>query len=188
MQQRYDLYGTIHKGLRRELAIMLADLGAIDTACDQAVADVAGRLRALVAILFSHAHHEDKHLGPHLRRLVPALHAEMEHEHVALDAALAELDAAAVALSAHGDRRSAAKALYLQLTEWTARCFLHMHREETAYTAAFHAAYTDAEIGEIEHALVSDIAPTELGRIMEIMMLAMSEPDRRAFAAQAVAA
>lgn len=174
MQQRHDLYATVHKGLRRELAIAIADLGTLDPHSDSAVADFVARFRGLVQLLFAHARHEDTHLGPHLARLAPQLYAEMEHEHVALDHELAGLDHAA----AQPLDRRALHALYLRVTAWVGRYLLHIYREETAYMAVFHAAYTDAELGAIEGALIGSIEPVLLDRFMQVMVLAMNPADR----------
>src|ERR1700749_2391670 len=99
MQQRYELYGNVHKGLRRELAILVADLGTLDPNNRAAVADFVARFRAMIVLLESHTAHEDAHLGPHLQRLVPELFAQMEAEHLVLDAELRALDAMAVAFT-----------------------------------------------------------------------------------------
>lgn len=176
---RYDLYGNIHKALRRELAILVADLGTLDPNSDHAVADYVARFRGLAQLLRSHTEHEDAHLGPHLQRLVPQLFSEMEAEHVMLDAAVDALDHRAAELFAQPERRRVMHEMYLELTQFIGRYWLHLHREETAYQAAFHAAYSDAELAAIEGALVASIEPGERDRFMQMMSLAMNVEDQR---------
>ncbi|AKU99604.1 hypothetical protein AKJ09_06268 [Labilithrix luteola] len=177
---RHNIYRDVHKGLRRELASLVTDIGMLDARTEE-FDRAAARFRQLRRLLEAHHDHEDVHIGPHLKRHAPRLFEEMEKEHGLLAREIAALSVHAdAALSAAGDDRIyGVRTFYMALGAFMARYFLHMDEEERSYLAALQAAYTDAELGAIEGALVGSIAPDMLECFMAIMLPAMN-PDERA--------
>lgn len=164
MGSRYDMYNNVHKGLRRALCGLLTDAGSATAA---EFPEIGSRWLALEEKLHAHHQHEDRFIGPHLARIAPALFAQMEREHAAIDQELAAVRAAA-----------APNAFYRALARFTSIYFAHMAEEEGAFSDALFAAYTDRDLMAIEGELVASIPPPKLGEFMAMMLPAMNLDER----------
>jgi hypothetical protein len=87
-------------------------------------------------------------------------------------------DGAAAVGFARGPRGTALARLYRTLALFVADNFHHMHTEETAHNAVLWAAYSDAQLEAIEHALVSSIPPAEMFEALQWFVPALSAPER----------
>jgi hypothetical protein len=179
-QARYDLYGPVHKGLRRAMTDMLVRLGAADFNDDDARRRLLDDLTALLEVSRSHILHEEQHihaaLEAHDHRVVSdAAHAHDHHrdsfetlEALIADATLAEPAA----------RPAAARALYLAFSVFVADDLAHMAHEEQVMQPILHARFTDAELAALEGAILADLSPAESMLFMRMMLPAVS-PDER---------
>lgn len=178
MKTRFNLYRPIHKGLRLELVQLLVEAGSADPSSLESVGAVTARFGQAARLVEAHHHHEDLHLGPILARLAPAIHAEMEVDHGALDRDLASLRDIAERLAVDPNRAEGLQAFYLGYAAFVSRLFLHLDREEHAYMEALQAAYSDAELHAIDGAIVASVEPELLPVFFSHMIPAMNPPER----------
>jgi hypothetical protein len=164
MGSRYDMYNNVHKGLRRVLCGLLTDAGSATAA---EYPEISSRWLAVEDKLHAHHEHEDRFIGPHLARIAPALFAQMEREHHAIDQEIAAVRGAA-----------SPQAFYRALARFSSIYFAHMAEEEGAFSDALFAAYTDRDLMAIEGELVASIPPAKLGEFMAIMLPAMNLDER----------
>jgi hypothetical protein len=168
MEHRVDLYRNVHKGIRRMLAQLVDEAGALDPSSPTEVAALAQRFRGAARVLEAHHVHEEKFIGPHLERAAPPLFARMERDHEALGHDLERLQASAV--SAHS--------FYLDLASYVGRYFTHIDQEERVFNVALQAAFSDAELLAIEQALVASIAPELMGEFLTMVLPALNAAER----------
>jgi Hemerythrin HHE cation binding domain len=177
---RRDFYAGVHKALRLFMTRTLCDIGCTDPGDADAVRSALDTLERLLALCEGHLAHENEFVHPALERARPGSAARVagEHEHHA--EAIADLRdlAALVADSGPGARAAALGRLYRTLALFVADNFQHMHVEETAHNAVLWAAYTDDELGAIEHALVASIPPAEMFEALQWFLPALNAPER----------
>lgn len=179
---RMDMYASIHKALRAFMADTLMGLGRVDTDDDLELSQACARVLALMDFCRSHLHHENEFVHPAMERRAPGSAGAVAHEHQAHEQAIAALaTGAAQLLACQRDRRArVAHALYQQLALFVAHNFEHMHLEETAHNAALWAHYSDAELADLENALVASIPPMEMMVILRWMLPYMTHAERTA--------
>lgn len=167
---RHDFYAVIHKALRRELALLVAEAGTARTPSDWRA--IAGRLRSVELVLDEHAGHEARFLHPRLCEVDAKLVERIDRDHVLLegsfDAALRAVDGAASSGDADDRRRA-----YRELASFVVRYSQHMLVEELEAMPAFWSAATDAELLEIHASLVASIPPDTMGSFLSLMLPAI---------------
>ncbi|ESQ77109.1 hypothetical protein [Asticcacaulis sp. AC402] len=171
---RHDLYGFIHKGLRKAQAEMLVRLGnedMITASGRQTLAD----LRRLLALAALHIQHEETFVHPHME---DAALLERQHDHhrdtfQRLENLIRGIEGAPSALVPAHARR-----LYLAFGHYVAQDLLHMYEEETVAQPHLWAAMTDAQIGAIEGAIMSSISPQNMAAFMDLIVPALSPAER----------
>lgn len=161
---RFDMYGAIHKALRRFMNLTVDRLGRLDVADDAELGAALDQTQALLAHLRSHLRHENDHVHTAIEARVPAGarrtaddHAEHLEAIVALEDEAARLRAAPTA-----ERDARAARLYRHLALFAAENVQHMHHEETVNQALLHAHYSDVELVEIHDRLIASIPPAEM--------------------------
>jgi hypothetical protein len=182
---RYDLYGPVHKGLRRAQADMLVRLGSADFGRDGASALLAD-LRGLLAIAASHLAHEEEHIHRALEARIPGASSRLEHQHEAHFPRFEGMErlVAAIEAAEPADRPALGRALYLSFAAYVAEDLEHMHEEETVTWPLLCAHFRDEELAAIEGAIVGSLSPQENMAFMRMMIPAMNPAERaRLFAA-----
>jgi hypothetical protein len=161
---RYDLYGPIHKAIRRFMNDTLQRLGALDVADDDAVAAALDQLDSLLAALRRHVKHENDFLHTAIEARQPGGARGTAEEHVEHLETLAALEAESAALRAapFEQRDQRAGLLYRHVALLVAENLQHMHIEETANNALLWAHYADVELMDIHDRLVATIPPGEM--------------------------
>lgn len=177
---RYDLYGNIHKGLRRTECLLLSRLGANDFADAAATDKLLADLRRLLAMAAAHVRHEDTEIHAALngRGIATGLVDEQHDDHRAAFAALEDRIAAVEAAPA-AHRAEAGRALYLAFAAYIADDFAHMHEEETVTAPLLWRHFTDEELLAIEMRIIASLPPEENMAFTRMMLPAMN-PDQRA--------
>lgn len=176
----FDLYRDIHKGIRQELFAVTATAGSLDPADRNGRVTLAARVRDVVALLVSHAHHEDDAIQPALEEHAPELAAEIAADHHALDARLRELgeQAGAAADPARREERRAVHELYVDFAAFTSTYLAHQDLEERAVMPALEDAIGAEAVAGIHAAIIGSIPPDEMARSLAVMLPAMNVDDR----------
>lgn len=181
-QPRYDMYSAIHKGIRFAHCQQLMQLGSFDITDDGATAAVVQSLRQHMILCSGHLHHENEHIHTALEAKSPGASSVAEEGHAEHEQSFTELykliDALAAAPAA--ERAEAVQALYRRFALFMADDFEHMNDEETVLQSELQQAFSDAELRDIEHRIVTSIPPEEAPLSMVPMLVAMHPSDRHA--------
>ncbi|MCX5497163.1 hypothetical protein OSH11_20845 [Kaistia dalseonensis] len=179
-EERYNLYTTIHKGLRRAQMRLLERIGSIDAYNDDGLAALIADMRLLVTLGRKHLIHENEHIhGVIEERHLGATDGLVEdHEHHERDFDEIEqmLNTLEVAMA---PRRSALlRALYLRYSQFIAEDFTHMVEEETETLSLLHQTFDDETLAAIEQRIVSSVDPEMMLHFLRIMIPAMNPSER----------
>ena len=161
---RHDLYGPVHKALRRFMGDTLQRAGSADPFDDADLADTLGQVESLLARDAQPPEARERlrargHRGPPARG---ALQTADDHVgHLESIAAL-EADVQALRAAPCEQRDHRMGRLYRHLALFVAENLNHMQLEETANNALLWAHYTDAELQEIHDRLIASIPPAEM--------------------------
>lgn len=174
---RYDIYGNVHKGLRRTQCLLLSRLGANDFGDGAATEKLLADLRRLLAMAAAHVKHEDTEIHAALngRGIATDLIDEQHEDH---HAAFRLLEDRIAAVEAASDRTEAGRALYLAFAAYIADDFAHMHEEETVTAPLLWQHFTDEELLAIETRIVSSLPPEENMAFTRMMLPAMNPAQR----------
>ena len=177
---RYDLYGTIHRALRKAEMEFLARLGALDASDNAAVADMMAQLRRLLVLGRFHLHDENEFIHTALESRAPGSSAGLAEDHEQHERAFVELETfiQRVEAAKGAARRSVIRALYHRYAIFIAHDFEHMLEEETVTLPLLHRLFSDAELAEIEHKIVTSIPPDVMLDVLRLMFPAV-EPKVR---------
>ncbi len=172
---RHDIYGPIHKGLRRAHADLMGRLGWADYTVDQAplLADLREHLR----LAAKHLAHEEAHIHPALEARAPQAASRLDHQHGHHRSRFAEVEHRTRAVEAGGGP-TAGRALYLEFAQMVAEDLAHMHEEETTTWPRLCALFSDAELLEMEMTIIASLTPADTIAFMRIMIPAMNPAER----------
>jgi hypothetical protein len=174
---RYDIYVNIHKALRLFMSDTLVRVGRMDIDDAPELAATLAQLQTLLDGCRSHLDHENRFIHAAIEARRPGASRRIAGEHVDHLEAIAALEAEAAALRAL-PTPAAALRLYRRLSHFVAENLEHMLVEESEHNAALWAAYTDAEIAEIEQRLVASLDPVEMGLLLRWFVPAMNPTER----------
>lgn len=174
-----DLYRDIHKGIRAELFATTEAAGRVDPADLASRADLATQVDGLVALLVSHADHEDTHVQPAIEVHLPPMAERIAADHERIEGRLDDL--VELAQARPGDpagQRTQTHRLYLELASFTGAYLEHQDLEERIVMPALDgAAGVDACLA-MHQAIVGSIPPEEMARSLALMLPAMNIDDR----------
>ena len=179
---RYDLYASIHKGLRSFMSETLVRVGRIDVADGGDRDGALAQLDELLQFCAAHLRHENEFVHTAIEARQPAGSRRIadEHgEHLESIAALAAEAAALRTASSSKAPRLAAR-LYRHLSLFIAENFQHMHIEETVHNALLWQHYSDAELAALHGRLLASITPAEQMRVVRWMVPACTPVERAA--------
>ncbi len=185
-QPRFNIYQSVHKGLRAFMADTLNRVGATDDADAVECKDACKQVRSLLEVCAAHLTHENEFIHSAMERRSPgsASQCAAEHqEHVAHIEELLGLVQAAEQASAAGNGATAWQRLYQQLSLFVADNLAHMILEERDHNAVLWANYTDAEIHDIHKALLSCVPADEMALHFRWMIPQLSHAERLAMLA-----
>jgi hypothetical protein len=179
---RFDIYAFIHKGIRAFMGATLDLVGRLDPLDPQELAATLRELRSLTGFLRAHLHHENQFVHPALEARRPGSACRTAGEHVAHERALEALEGDALALERATDdaRADAAQRLYRRLALLVADNLEHMEVEESENNAVLWADYSDAELAQIQQALLATVPPEEMSLSLRWMLPAMAPAERAA--------
>lgn len=179
---RYDLYGIVHKGLRKAQCALLGRLGTADFENSAETAELLADLRALLALAASHVEHEDRHIHLALRNHAAASTERLDDQHEDHRQAFLQLEELALGLERALPKRKAAagRKLYLAFSAYVGDDLLHMYEEETVTAPLLWALFSDAELQAIEMAILGSLPPEKNMAFLRIMIPAISRDERAA--------
>jgi hypothetical protein len=174
---RVDLYQPIHKALRSFMGDTLVRLGALDTTDAGEVEATLGQAEALLALMASHAHHENDFLHPAIESRRPGATSRAAGEHVEHLASVDALQAEVATLRRHPGAERALR-LYRHFALFMAENLAHMHHEETVLGAALWDSHCDAELEAIHRTLLASVPPQEMALVLRWMVPALDPAAR----------
>lgn len=174
---RFDIYASVHKGLRMFMADTLTRVGRLDLDDSTELSATLGQLAELLDSCRSHLGHENEFIHTAIEARQPGASLRIAGEHEDHLSAIAALVGDTAALKAQ-PTAAALHRLYRHLAVFVAENFAHMDIEETAHNAALWAAYSDAELAGIEGRLLASIGPEEMATWLRWMVPAMSPAER----------
>jgi hypothetical protein len=177
---RYDGYRGVHKALRLFMSDSLTRVGRADPEDDEDVRGTLEQIGDLLRMCELHLHHENEFIHPALERAQPGSSTRIRREHAQHIETIREIrELAGLADHPRAAQRAAALSrLYLALALFVAENFEHMHVEETLHNAVLWAHYSDAELIEIDRALVASIPPQAMHRALHWFLPALNAAER----------
>lgn len=179
-RSRFNMYQSVHKGLRAFMADTLNKVGRTDYTDALERQEAASQLRSLLDICCQHLAHENQFLHTAMERRSPGSAQRCADEHVAHVAHIASLgNSLEDALrAATPDQEQAWQQLYLALSLFVGENFEHMLMEERAHNAVLWLHYSDEELIEIHDALLATIPADEMAIHFRWMLPQLSHPER----------
>jgi len=177
---KYDLYGSVHKGLRFSLCELLSRFGQADATDSAGTQRLLDDLDGVLYMLDAHAAHENAHLHRALeaRHAGASAHLAGTHERLDRKAAAVRVSAAAYAHVETEARAPALRALYLAYSTLVGEHLVHMADEELHAQRALDRLYEKEELGQIHGALLRDTGPEESTVFMSAMAAGSSPAER----------
>jgi len=176
----FNTYRDIHKGIRAELFALTASAGNLDPYDRASRADLARHVQSVLALLVSHAEHEDAVVQPVLEAELPGLAARIAIDHPHIEAQIEEIrdlaDGAVDAPDAHV--RDLVFCVYMELASFTAVYLTHQDFEERDVMPALERAVGVEAVVELDRAIVGSITPDEMMSTLPLMLTAMNIEDR----------
>ena len=173
-----DLYRDIHKGIRSELFGVTVQAGNLDPGVRTNRVELAGRIRAAVDLLVSHAEHEDHAIQPAIELHLPAFAETIATDHVALEARMDTLVEMAEETVDAADTYAAVHRMYLEFASFTASYLQHQDFEERVVMPALDHAIGVPAVGAIHGAIIGSIPPDEMAQSLALMLPAMNVDNR----------
>lgn len=177
---RYNIYSIIHKALRGWMTDVLHRWGRMDVEDECERKQAMQGVRALLDALSAHLRHENDVVHPAIEKSRQGGAARTAQDHVEHEHAIARLrDELAAFTSARPElRASLAHGFYLHLSTFVAENLEHMAVEETENHSALIAAYSEREVLELEHRIVSSLPPEESAATMRWMFAYINAAER----------
>ncbi|AKF10862.1 hemerythrin domain-containing protein [Sandaracinus amylolyticus] len=177
--QRPSFYREVHKGVRAMLASLVERAGRTDFGDAGNITRLRNETTEIFALLESHAHHEDEHVGPLLRSYAPVTAAELDAAHVEHHERMRLMVSTLVAAERGGPRAAdLGHEFVVALSRFAGELALHMADEEELAMPALWAALDDARIDAVHQALVRSIPPQTAFAFYRWMLPAVSAPER----------
>ena len=184
---RFDLFLTVHKGIRAELFETVRLVARTDFSDRAEARAAAARVQRSFAFLEEHAHHEEQVVFAALRRHAAVLCAELDNEHSRIDGLMLEITKLVARLEEAEplERAGCGRRLYGLLGCFVAEYLRHMEREEGETNKRLWAHFGDEQLLEMQGRIIGSIEPARLGQWMELILPELNAPERAALLAGA---
>ncbi len=174
--QRFDIYGPIHKALRRCMGGTLARLGTLDPHNEAERNVVLNDLDALLTLMNSHLQHENDfiHTAIEARRPGGAQRTADDHtEHLDSITSLQD-ESRALRNAPPAQRPALAQRLYSHFAVFVGENYIHMLVEETQNNAQLWVRYSDAELIALHDLLLASVPPVEMAQVVRWMAVSLN--------------
>jgi hypothetical protein len=175
---RFNMYQSVHKGLRAFMADTLTKVGQTDYTDAVEREEAAARLRSLLHVCAEHLAHENQFVHSAMERRQPGSAQRCAGEHVEHLAQIASLNACLDHALASTPGAKAWQQLYHALSLFVAENFEHMLLEEREHNQVLWQHYSDEELIEIHDALLASVPPDEMAVHFRWMVPQLSHPER----------
>jgi iron-sulfur cluster repair protein YtfE (RIC family) len=152
-QPRFDVYGSLHKGIRSLMTELMYDLGKSDVKNSSALTALGEKLGYLWDILHVHAQGEEEFIFPHLLKKDKAFHQKLKQAHEKFEK---DADFFKEAFKEFLEADSEAAEKQQEMTKFTKRYntfvseyFSHMQDEELGANPILWAMLDDEALMEI---------------------------------------
>ena len=184
-QDRHDPYGPVHKGIRAAHMRCLVAIGAADAGSEAGIDRLVAEISDHLAMCQTHLDDENSvlHVALEERCAGASAHAAEDHDdHLQSFRELSALLSRLVSVAP--DRRAVVLAeLYRRFGRFVADDLLHMEHEEHVLLPDLQAAFTDAELRELEGRIVASIPPAHMVMFLDAMLEALPQADGTAMLA-----
>ena len=180
ISERHDLYGVVHRGLRKAEMDLLARLGAVDASDGDAVAAVIADFRRLLVLARYHLVDENEYIHTALEARRPGASAGLADDHAGHERSFVEIERMIEGLEAApaARRKRLVGALYHRTSDFVAHDFAHMLEEETVIQPMLHDLFSDDELRAIEGRIIGSIPPQVMLDFVRIMIPAIDPAAR----------
>lgn len=176
-QARDDLFTMIHKALRAGLFDAAVEAGGIDWGDRVQVEELERRWSRVVALVGSHAGHEENYIWPLLESKRRGAVAELGIGHDAVDADIEAVDREfKKALRDPGP--ATGLTFYRALTQFIGHAMEHFAAEEPAAMELLWATCTDEELAKCRADFMATISPEEAAWTLELILESSSLEER----------
>lgn len=177
---RFDLYATVHKGLRAALTAAAVRIAQTDFSRPEEVAPARAELQRVLGFLTEHLAHEDEFILPELQRLAPELHIGLHNDHVrtaGLEHELARL-LARLESASDAERLALGHRIHGRVWALVAEHLRHMECEETQANRIFWAHCSDTDLLAIQARIVAAMPPARLQEWLDLILPAVHSGER----------
>ncbi len=164
-QQRYVIYGNIHKAVRHIMYTTALALGSADFRDQKSMRESLDQLRETIITLQEHAEHEETFVHPPLESRVPGITKSFEENHEddeRLFDRMRELGSQIEAAGDNDQRVDLGNQLYGIFNTYIGDYLGHLDREEAELEQALWDHFTDQELADIDHKLMGSIPPERM--------------------------
>lgn len=173
MEQRVNIYGFPHKGLRNGLGKLSLAIGNLNTEDSEAVKEVVSLAEELSELLELHLHSEEEFVSPPLEAKVPGSTEHNHEDHEAMEALEKQMITAVKALEANpnpGTQEEAYQAINLFIREY----FRHMSEEEGDMNRVIWDNFSDEDILGWQGQILSKLTPEQFFKWFKYIIPALS--------------
>jgi len=182
-KNRHDVYGPVHKGLRRAQGKLLADLGATDFDNEAETNAIIGRMRQILDLARLHLSHEDTHVHTRIHDRSDGGTEDLDDQHKEHRETFRRfadmLDEIERATSPN--RVVLGNRLYLDFAAYVGDDLQHMNKEETVTWPLLCSLYSDEELMEMEGQIIGSLTPEQTMAFMSIIVPAINRTQRAKF-------
>ncbi len=173
-----DVYRDIHKGLRAELFAVVGRSGSLDLVDAADRHDLGRHVHSTIALLESHAHHEDDAIHPVLAEAHPGLVERLDGDHSSFDRRLGAIADIADHILTAPVGRPTRQAFYLELSAFTAAYLDHIDFEERIVMPALEDTIGPAGVEAVLGQIIGSIPPDMMIASLTVMLPALDLDDR----------
>ncbi|MFD2573864.1 hemerythrin domain-containing protein [Spirosoma soli] len=178
-QQRYNVFNQIHKGLRGMLYDTALRLQQTDFSQPQA-SQALEPLHQVLVYFDDHAEHEDRCILPHIHKhsaqLVDEFEKDHEVDHRLTQTLFGHIQEWETANSA-SQREAIGQQILFAFNDFIAFNLYHMNKEETVLIDLLWQHYTDADIQQMQQAILQSIPPQTLMAESRWMMRSINDKE-----------
>ena len=164
-QQRYVIYGNIHKAVRHTLYSTALALGSADFRDQKSMRESLEQLQGTITMLQEHAEHEETFIHPALESRVHGITKPFEENHQddeRLFDRMRELGSQIEAVGDNDEKVALGTQLYGMFNTYIGDYLGHLDREDEELEQALWDHFTDQELADIDHKLMGSMPPERM--------------------------